>query len=67
MTILHDAIVAVLPPPTDPGLKVRQVRAMVPGDYARVTIRHALKKLVETGRAEVSGNDHNRYYRRKAE
>lgn len=54
---------AALPPPDRAGIAASQVHGRVPGAWNRTTIRHALRALVQSGRASFTGVDRHRKYR----
>jgi hypothetical protein len=60
---LLDAVTAALPPPDGTAIAARQVHDRV-GAWNRTTIRHALRELVQSGRASFVGGDRHRKYRR---
>jgi hypothetical protein len=60
---LLDAVEASLPGPGAPGLKTKDVHDRTKR-WRRTTIRHALAALARAGRAEFTGHDRHRHYRR---
>ena len=58
---LLDAVAAALPTGPGAGVAAREVHDRV-GRFNRTTIRHALRRLVATGRAGFSGGDRHRRY-----
>jgi hypothetical protein len=62
---LLDAVEAALPPSEAAGIAAADVHGRVPGAWSHGTVRHALRILVDSGRAEFTGVDRHRKYRRK--
>jgi hypothetical protein len=62
---LLDAVEAALPASEGAGIAAAEVHGRVAGSWNRGTVRHALRLLVDGGRAEFTGIDRHRKYRRK--
>jgi hypothetical protein len=60
---LLDAVEAALPGPEAPGIATQEVHRRV-GQWGRTTVRHALRALARGGRAQFTGIDRHRRYRR---
>ena len=60
---LLDVVEAALPGPDAGGIATQEVHRRV-GAWGRTTVRHALRALARSGRAEFSGIDRHRRYRR---
>lgn len=61
---LLEAVAAALPPAEQAGIAASEVHGRVAGGWTRTTVRHALRVLVATGRADFCGVDRHRKYRR---